>query len=574
MKRGLILLLFLLCCSRLWAQFSVVLHYETIHQSAEQIIHRMKWKKQYPSLAAIEQDLKELSHRMYGDNFTAFSVDSLVNEASIYHAYLYIGNPYLIQEIEVEGIPLAFEGEIKSGTPPFSVAEVDTYCARWLDFLENHGYPFASLEWKDVVVGEVGYKALIQLDTQSYIQWDSIIVKGNAKLSRRFLSGFLQIKNGKPYQEQIVRQLPALLQELPYIEETQPASISFGPDKAALYLYLKKRNVNQFDGVLGLIPATDKSGKSLLSGNIKLLLHNALTLGENISLQWNNPDYLSQNLVIAFRFPYLFGSRFGLSMDFQLEKKDTTYLQLLFSPALQYYFKGSNYLSFFYRYHNTRLIATEHLSASLQLPDPLDVDVHLYGLEVFYRRLDYLYNPRKGYSLQANAAIGQRTLLENTHIPAELYKDIDRQSMQLSTKVDVSLYVPIRKRWTAVFRVQSAAVYSEELFENELFRIGGLKTLRGFIDQSIYASTYAIFSTELRFLFYKKSFLQAFFDGGWYEKKSFGSYLNDRPFGFGLGIAFDTKAGMFSLNYALGKQFDNPISLKTGVVSFGYIALF
>ncbi|MDD2622848.1 MAG: hypothetical protein PHH25_07220 [Bacteroidales bacterium] len=39
-------------------------------------------------------------------------------------------------------------------------------------------------------------------------------------------------------------------------------------------------------------------------------------------------------------------------------------------------------------------------------------------------------------------------------------------------------------------------------------------------------------------------------------------------------LAFDTRAGMFSLNYAFGKQFDNPISFKTGVVSFGYIVLY
>ena len=240
-------------------------------------------------------------------------------------------------------------------------------------------------EWKDVVVGEVGYKALIQLDTQSYIQWDSIIVKGNAKLSRRFLSGFLQIKNGKPYQEQIVRQLPALLQELPYIEETQPASISFGPDKAALYLYLKKRNVNQFDGVLGLIPATDKSGKSLLSGNIKLLLHNALTLGENISLQWNNPDYLSQNLVVAFRFPYLFGSRFGLSMDFQLEKKiPPTYNS--FCAGLTVLFQRQQLLEFFYRYHNTRLMLPS-IYPPVSIARSIGCRCTSVWLEVFYRRL-------------------------------------------------------------------------------------------------------------------------------------------------------------------------------------------
>jgi hypothetical protein len=46
------------------------------------------------------------------------------------------------------------------------------------------------------------------------------------------------------------------------------------------------------------------------------------------------------------------------------------------------------------------------------------------------------------------------------------------------------------------------------------------------------------------------------------------------PFGFGAGIAFTTKAGLFYLSYALGKQLDNPISFKTGKIHFGLAVQF
>jgi hypothetical protein len=50
--------------------------------------------------------------------------------------------------------------------------------------------------------------------------------------------------------------------------------------------------------------------------------------------------------------------------------------------------------------------------------------------------------------------------------------------------------------------------------------------------------------------------------------------MHDFPFGFGAGIAFTTKAGLFYLSYALGKQLDNPISFKTGKIHFGLAVQF
>jgi hypothetical protein len=48
----------------------------------------------------------------------------------------------------------------------------------------------------------------------------------------------------------------------------------------------------------------------------------------------------------------------------------------------------------------------------------------------------------------------------------------------------------------------------------------------------------------------------------------------DRPFGFGVGFSVDTRAGIFTINYALGKQFDNPILFKSAKIHFGITAVF
>jgi hemolysin activation/secretion protein len=109
---------------------------------------------------------------------------------------------------------------------------------------------------------------------------------------------------------------------------------------------------------------------------------------------------------------------------------------------------------------------------------------------------------------------------------------------------------------------------------NELFRIGGMNSLQGFDDLSIRASSYGIALWELRFLMAKIAYINAFFNGAWYEQKIKNNNMHDFPFGFGLGITFTTKAGLFYLSYALGRQLDNPISFKTGKIHFGLAVQF
>jgi hypothetical protein len=64
-----------------------------------------------------------------------------------------------------------------------------------------------------------------------------------------------------------------------------------------------------------------------------------------------------------------------------------------------------------------------------------------------------------------------------------------------------------------------------------------------------------------------------FFDQGLYENRT-RTYVRDAPFGFGAGMSFGTRAGMFSVIYGLGRQFGNPINIRDGKIHVGYFAVF
>jgi hemolysin activation/secretion protein len=115
---------------------------------------------------------------------------------------------------------------------------------------------------------------------------------------------------------------------------------------------------------------------------------------------------------------------------------------------------------------------------------------------------------------------------------------------------------------------------SDSLFENEVYRIGGLRTIRGINEESIFATAWSVATLEFRWLLEENSALFVFIDQAWYEYKSTRGYIRDIPINAGAGFNFETKAGIFTFNYALGKQFDNPVLVRNGKISFGFRSLF
>jgi outer membrane protein assembly factor BamA len=110
--------------------------------------------------------------------------------------------------------------------------------------------------------------------------------------------------------------------------------------------------------------------------------------------------------------------------------------------------------------------------------------------------------------------------------------------------------------------------------ENEKYRIGGYRMLRGFDEEAIYTPFYSIFTTEFRLLLSQNSYFNLFTDVGIVEDEQKGAGNIDVPVGFGIGVALETRGGIFSLSYALGRNLDNKIQVRNGKIHFGFVSLF
>ena len=103
-----------------------------------------------------------------------------------------------------------------------------------------------------------------------------------------------------------------------------------------------------------------------------------------------------------------------------------------------------------------------------------------------------------------------------------------------------------------------------------MFRLGGLTTIRGFNEESIYASQYGIGTVEYRYLYEKNANIRIFSDLGLIKNQSYSSDFNFYV-GFGIGASLETKAGIFNIDYAMGKQENQILQLSDAKVHIGYV---
>lgn len=434
---------------------------------------------------------------------------------------------------------------------------------------ENNGFPFATIHLDSIKLEPGGISGLLHLERKTYTRIDSLILKGNVRTNRSYIENYLGLKNNIPYNQSLLNKIPTRLKELPFLQVIKPYEIGMRPGKADVYLYLKPKKASNFNGILGILP-DNETGKTRITGNIELNLLNSLKRGESINLKWQRLQTRTQELDIHLAYPFILNTPVGAELMFNLYRQDTLFSQVNSHLGLSYFFKGGNKVNVYYENHQANVISPQVFS----IDKYIDSRTNMFGLGLEVVHLDYRFNPSKGYFLHVSTSAGVKKILKNPEVDESEYGDLKTSSDIYHLNLNAGTFIRLASRSTVLLRLRSASILNDYLFRNELFRIGGLKTLRGFDEQSIYASTYAIGTIEYRFILEENSNFFLFFDQGYYENRSNDTFVRDQPFGFGAGINFETKAGIFSFTYALGKQFDNQIEFRNGKIHFGFISFF
>ncbi len=528
--------------------------------------------------AQVKARVAELRAAMIAKGYLATNCDTCIHHNDTTRCTFHLGVEYQWARLSAGGVP----GEIASAAGfrerfyrnrPITPGQMAKLFEGLLAECENHGYPFAMVGLDSLQPdtsarpGRVqGLRAAVQLERGRYVTIDSVVVRGTARMGSRFLQAQLGIKPGDPYNETLVRGVDSRTRELPFVTTRQPAYVLFAPEQTKLYLFLDAKRASLFNGIIGL--AQDPiTAKLQFTGELDLKLRNGLHRGEAIDLSWRSLQDRTQDLKVGFNLPFAFNTPFGADLGLKIFKRDTTFLEVNARAALEYLMGRGDKVRLFVNNKSSK-----RLGQLLTFTPGLgDVKLTAYGLGVHREQFDYRFNPRKGIGLDLEGSVGRK---QSTTATFSDTVDTVARSIQYELNGQLAWHIPVGKRGTVKVAAQGGAMLNEQLYTNELYRIGGLKSMRGMDEAGLYASSFAIGTVEYRFLFEANSNLFLFVDQGWWEDQSRPALLTDTPIGFGAGTSFETKAGIFSLSYALGRQFNNPVELRNGKVHFGFTSLF
>ena len=450
-----------------------------------------------------------------------------------------------------------------------------------LNNLENNGFPFAEIKSQTNVDSNEQINFTLNIDRGPFIRFDTLNIEGDNVLKKKFLAAYLGIQLNTPYSESNFRKTLVKLNQLPFIAVEKNPLIAFVDGGLAKpYFYLKKRKTDQINGIVGFAPNSGIGQKLVFTGEVLLKLNNLFKSAKGLELNWRSFNARSQEFKTRIKLPYLINKPFGLNYSLDLLKFDTLFTTINNRIDFQYFTSGLNGIKFFYSVSATNLnfVDTMQIKTSQNFPTINAIQNKNYGLEADFNFLDYILNPQKGWLIDAGFSIGTKEILRDNNISAiklsngkSLYDSIKLTNTQYNYRINIQKYFKTSTFTTLKINTLISQTIAPKIFFNELFREGGINSLKGFNEQSIFANNFNMLNIEFRYLISKNSHIGLFWNGAYIEDKSFGKTkaTYDYPWGFGAGANIETGAGVLSLIYALGTQKNNPFDLRTGKIHFG-----
>ena len=519
----------------------------------------------------------------------AASVDSISLRGDTVWASIHKGNTYKILHVTDHNISSEYLPENQQVS--MNISTFERLQKQLILAYENNGYPFAQLLLKNTYTTGDTLHTSLRFNPYIKFEYDTLVFNGNSTISKKYLAKYLDIEPGMPYDERTILSIDKKLRNLPLIRTTGATRVVFFQGTVRVILRIEDVITDRLDGVVGLAPNSNNSieNQLLITGELNIELNNLFKSGKQLELHWRNYLQNSQKLDIGFTYPYLLNTKLGVSSEFKLNKFDTLFVNLMGKISLQYQQQGNNYFQIYFQNVSSNLLNadTSRIRSTKSIPTNNPYSIDNYGIAIFQQDLDYLPNPRKGYKILADVAIGQKQIVRNSDI--RKVKFINAENSQLisvydttqlkNTRLDITIlascFLPIKERGTFFQKLSFDGLFASQLFFNELYNFGGYSSLRGFDENELFASKTLIYTAEYRYLIGENSNVGLFINTALIENKiESNSLVFDVPYGFGAFANIQVGRGVLNLAYALGSQQGNALQLSAAKFHFGVVNYF
>lgn len=417
--------------------------------------------------------------------------------------------------------------------------------------LSKKGYPFAKT--KLINYNQIDSKTIkseISVDYGVKRNINKVIIKGYEKFPQKFINNIFLNNKNEVFDIDKISEKVKILNNLRFARSAKDPEILFTNDSTSLYLYIEKIKKNSFDGFIAF-DSDENSGKINIQGYANINLINTFNKGEIINFNFRSENEQDRSLNSDLYIPYIFGTPTNLKYGINIVQRDSSFTS------------NENYIEIDMNFGKVKTgIGFEKIKSitELFLENIEDFDSSLLNIFSEYEKTNYEDKLiPNNFKLMINYGYGEKVQSENqinfSKFKIEIYK-----------KFDFSSKLKLKSKFT------KEEINSKNMLKNELLRFGGLNSIRGFEENSIYTNSYLMLNTSLNYYINDTIYIYTIFDLANYKNNV--DDFEDDLYAGGIGFSATTENGIISVNYSKGNSWGNKFNLKNAKISINFVTYF
>jgi len=456
-------------------------------------LSKINYKTKHPDSTALYIELNRVQKHLKMNGYFLSRIDSVSQEGEKYIAYLNLDKKVDSVLLKHKSISkqILQKYKFKNNYIRIPIYQLEEILNDISTFQELKGNAFSEIKLKKIRIYNKTLYAEIDLTTSKKRKIDKIILKGYDNFPESFIKNYLNINSKTTFNKKKLMEISKLSKGLEFVSETKPPETLFKKDSTFIYIYLKKIQGSSFDGLVNF--NSQENGKLQFNGYLDLKLKNILNKGEQLNLLWNSFGNEKQEFSISVKTPYIYNSKLSPEFAFSIYKQDSTFLNTKLNTSLKYQIRN-----------NSNLFVSFNSEKSENSTKTISNNISSY--ENYFLGFGYEYKILKNdifkndmFFININPSFGKRKTTNNTF-------------KQIKIATTLAYLLDLNRNNSIYFRNKTALLNSTNYFDNELFRIGGNKSIRGFNEQSIFVKNYLLQNIEFRYQTSKSSYMYTITD--------------------------------------------------------------
>ena len=440
----------------------------------------------------------------------------------------------------------------KKDTLKLRFGETESFLNETLAKLERKGFSLARLKLVNFKKDKNALFAELSMETGNQRALNDIVINGYDKFPEGHKKNIKRLYRNKTFNQENLKKVYDDFNKFRFVNQTRYPEILFTKDTTKVYVYLEKSKPNKFDGFIGF--SNDDEDKVNFNGYLDLLLVNSLNVGEEFTLYWKSDGNQQRTFNVGIELPYIFKSPFGLKANLNIFKQDSTFQNTKTAVDLGYYFNYNTRLYVGYQSTESSDIQNTNNSSISDFENSFVTSTFEF---VDFKVDDFLFPEKTRISLKAG--LGKRSSKLESNNQSFLDFNI-KHNIYLNDKNSFNI------------KSQNFYLHSENYIINELYRFGGINSIRGFNENSLQGNLLTSVLTEYRYVLAPSIYVHSIIDYGYYQDKT--SNNSDRLLGLGFGFGILTKNGLLNLVYANGSTKEQTIKLSNSIIHISFKTTF